>query len=66
MIALGYARRSKESDGRTVSLEDQRERIAAYCAERGWQLVEVLVDDGESGGRRERLELARLVSSVVG
>jgi len=56
MIALGYARRSKESDGRTVSLEDQRERIAAYCAGQGWQLVEVLVDDGVSGGRRERLE----------
>ncbi len=31
MLALGYVRRSKESGGRTVSLEDQRERIAAYC-----------------------------------
>lgn len=56
MKAVGYARRSKESAERTVSLEDQRERIAAYCQERGWQLVEVLVDDGVSGGRRERLE----------
>lgn len=56
MIALGYTRRSKESSDRTVSLEDQRERIATYCRERGWQLVEVLVDDGVSGGRRERFE----------
>ena len=56
MIALGYTSRSKESSARTVSLEDQRERINAYCVERGWQLVEVLVDDGVSGGRRERLE----------
>ncbi|MGH7390359.1 MAG: recombinase family protein [Candidatus Rokuibacteriota bacterium] len=56
MIALGYARRSKESGERTVSLDAQRERIAAYCAEQGWQLAEVLTDDGVSGGRRERLE----------
>ena len=56
MIALGYVRRSKESSARTVSLEDQRERINAYCVEHGWQLAEVLVDDGVSGGRRERLD----------
>src|SRR5712691_2663831 len=56
MIAVGYVRRSKESGERTVSLEDQRERVATYCAERSWQLVEVLVDDGVSGGRRARLE----------
>ena len=56
MIAVGYVRRSKESGERTVSLEDQRERAAAYCEERGWQLVEVLTDDGVSGGRRQRLE----------
>jgi site-specific DNA recombinase len=56
MTAIGYIRRSKESGARTVSLEDQRERVAAYCRERGWQLVEVLADDGVSGGRRERLD----------
>src|SRR5438128_2111498 len=56
MTAIGYVRRSKESTERTVSLEDQRARIAAYCAERGWALSEVLADDGVSGGNRERLE----------
>ena len=30
-VALGYVRRSKESGVRSVSLEDQHERIAAYC-----------------------------------
>ena len=64
MIAVGYARRSKESGERTVSLEDQRERITAYCRERGWELVDVLVDDGISGGRRERLH--RLADRVRG
>jgi DNA invertase Pin-like site-specific DNA recombinase len=56
MIAVGYTRRSKESGARTVSLDDQRERVAVYCREQGWQLAEVLVDDGVSGGRRERLD----------
>lgn len=56
MTALGYARRSKESGPRTVSLEDQRERIEEYCQAQGWTLAEVLTDDGVSGGRRGRLE----------
>lgn len=56
MIALGYIRRSKESGARTVSLEDQRARIEAYCRAQGWALVEILADDGVSGGRRERLD----------
>lgn len=55
MTALGYARRSKQSSDRTVSLEDQRARIVDYCAEQGWRLAEVLADDGVSGGRRDRL-----------
>ena len=55
MTAVGYVRRSKESGDRTVSLEDQRERIAAYCGDRGWRLAEIVVDDGVSGRRRERL-----------
>jgi len=56
MIAIGYMRRGKESSDRTVSLEDQRARIAAYCAERDGVLAETLADDGVSGGNRERLE----------
>jgi site-specific DNA recombinase len=56
MVAIGYARRSKESGARSVSLEDQRARIAAYCTERGWELAETITDDGVSGGKRERLE----------
>jgi DNA invertase Pin-like site-specific DNA recombinase len=56
VIAVGYARRSKEAGARTVSLEDQRERIAGYCTAQGWELADVLIDDGVSGGRRERLD----------
>src|SRR5262245_46206857 len=61
-VAIGYTRRSKESGAHTVSLDDQRERIDAYCREHGWALAEVLVDDGVSGGRRERLD--RIAAAV--
>ena len=53
--AIGYVRRSKESNQRTISIEEQRAQVAAYCASRGWALVETLEDDGISGGRRQRL-----------
>lgn len=55
MTALGYIRRSKESSERTVSLDAQRVAIERYCAERGWRLAATVIDDGVSGGRRERL-----------
>lgn len=65
MNAVGYARRSKESGERTVSLQDQCARIADYCQTQGWQLAEVVTDDGVSGGRRERLEhLAERVKTI--
>jgi len=54
-VAVGYARRSKESGARTVSLDAQQARIVAYCAERGWTLAETVVDNGVSGGKRDRL-----------
>jgi site-specific DNA recombinase len=55
VTALGYVRMSSESDARTVSLDTQRAAIERYATEKGWTLVEVLSDDGVSGGRRERL-----------
>lgn len=67
MIALGYLRRSKESekkDKRTgqvlekshvVSLETQAAAIRAYCATHGWTLIMLPPDDGVSGGQRNRL-----------
>ena len=64
MIAVGYARRSKESSVRSVSLDDQRQRIAGYCAAQGWELADILIDDGVSGGRRERLN--RIAARVDG
>jgi hypothetical protein len=58
-------RRDKESSDRTVSLEDQRARIASYCAERDGVLAETLADDGVPGGNRERLSFSRARGTPV-
>lgn len=53
-VAVGYIRRSHESDARTVSLAAQRATIEQYATERGWPLAAVLEHDGISGGKRSR------------
>ena len=55
MKMLAYIRRSKESDEKTVSLEAQRAEIDAYILRIGATLAEVLIDDGISGGDRDRI-----------
>lgn len=52
--AIGYVRRSHESDARTVSLAAQRAAIERYAAEQGWHLAAVLEHDGVSGAKRSR------------
>lgn len=56
MTALGYVRKSKKSEARSVSLAEQEAQIRAYCHAHEWALVAVLTDDGVSGGRRDRLQ----------
>jgi DNA invertase Pin-like site-specific DNA recombinase len=56
-VAVGYIRRSHESDARTVSLAAQRAAIEAYTRAQGWTLEGIVSDDGKSGGRRERLAI---------
>ena len=59
--AVGYARLSKEAPD-SLSIESQRAGIRKLCRDRGWQLVEVYVDDDESafnGRQRPGLEALR-------
>ncbi len=54
MNAISYIRRSSKSDEKTVSLEAQVEAVEKYAGEAGLVLVSQVVDDGVSGGNRER------------
>ena len=65
VTAIGDVRRSKESGARTVSLEDQRARIADYAQGQGWQVAEVVADDGVSGGVRLPDRVQRVVRVAI-
>lgn len=57
MLTLGYIRRSKKSDESAVSVQQQQEKIAAYCTANNLQLADCLVHDGISGGKRQRFDV---------
>ena len=51
MKAIGYVRVSTEGQAKEgVSIDNQKERIAAYCQYKGFDLVETIEDAGVSGG----------------
>jgi DNA invertase Pin-like site-specific DNA recombinase len=63
--AVGYVRVSTADQAdHGFSLEAQRQRIAAYCAARGWELVEVYADEGVSA-LKDRPEFERMVADVL-
>ncbi len=50
--AIGYVRVSTEEQARAgISLDAQTERIRAYCAMSGLDLVEIIRDEGVSGAK---------------
>jgi DNA invertase Pin-like site-specific DNA recombinase len=51
--AVGYVRISQDRDEQT-STTTQEERIRAYCAGHGWDVVEVVVEAGRSAYRASR------------
>ena len=62
-VAIGYARVSSEEQARDgVSLDAQRDRIAAYAVAKGLELVVVLADEGASGKDMNRPQLKDLVA----
>lgn len=53
--AIGYTRVSTDEQARTgYGLTDQRTRVAAEIAHRGWESVDVVADEGESGKDLDR------------
>ena len=65
MKAIGYTRVSTQEQADSgLSMEGQRERIAAYCTARGWTLMEIVTDAGVSGGTLERPGLTAVLEKV--
>lgn len=57
--AIGYVRRS--TNRQEESLEQQREKLQAFAAARGWELVQVYADDAISGSQMHRAGLESLI-----
>ncbi len=62
---LGYIRVSSDEQVREgVSLEVQEQRIRSYCLARGWDLVSVVRDEGQSAKDLRRPGLQKILSAL--
>lgn len=64
MVVVGYARVSTENQLENYSIEEQTERLKAYCAAKGWTLRKLYVDGGYSGGSTNRPALQQMLSAI--
>lgn len=63
--AIGYVRVSTEEQAKEgVSLEAQEERIRKYAEYKGFELVEVIRDEGKSGGTANREGFQKLLARI--
>lgn len=51
---VGYARISSDSQIDNTSIAEQKRRIQAQCDAKGWNLLEIFVDEGYSGSTTDR------------
>jgi site-specific DNA recombinase len=58
--AVIYCRTATVSEGSALALLAQREHCMSYCQRQGYEVVEVLVDEGQSGVRLDRPGLVRV------
>ena len=64
--ALAYCRVSTDEQARSgLGLDGQRRMIEEACAQRGWELVDVVVDAGESGKNMDRPGMRRVLEAIA-
>lgn len=64
MVVVGYARVSTENQLENYSIEEQTERLKAYCAAKDWSLRKLYVDGGFSGGNTNRPALQQMLAAI--
>lgn len=63
---FGYVRVSTDNQLENYSVEEQTERIKAYCAAKGWTLLHTYIDGGYSGGNTNRPALQKMLEAIKG
>ena len=64
LTVYGYARVSTENQLENYSIDEQVDRLKAYCTARGWSLQNLYIDAGYSGGNINRPDLQRLLKDL--
>lgn len=65
MFVVGYVRVSTENQLENYSIDEQTQRLEAYCAAKGWKLVHTYIDGGYSGGNTDRPALKQMLQSIA-
>ncbi len=60
-----YCRVSTENQIENYSIDEQKERLEAFCKARGWSKPKMFVDPGFSGGNLERPAMRSLIGEVT-
>ena len=61
-----YVRVSTENQLENYSIEEQSERLKAYCAAKDWGIFDFYTDGGYSGGNTERPALKKMIDDIHG
>lgn len=64
LTAACYCRVSTENQIENYSIDEQKERLKAFCKARDWNISETFVDAGYSGGNLDRPALKALLECV--
>lgn len=59
-----YCRVSTENQIENYSIDEQKERLEAFCKAKGWSKPEMFIDPGFSGGTLDRPALRNLLENV--
>lgn len=65
-IVIAYVRVSTENQLENYSIDEQIERIKAYCKAKGWILLKIYTDGGYSGGNTDRPGLQQMLQDIRG
>lgn len=64
MLVFGYVRVSTENQIENYSIDEQIQRLNAYCAARGWIMLKIYTDGGYSGGNTDRPALKQMLADI--
>jgi DNA invertase Pin-like site-specific DNA recombinase len=62
---VGYVRVSSDSQIDNTSVQEQKERIKAYCVSQGWELTKFFIDEGKSGSTIDRVGYQNMIEYTM-